>query len=297
AERRRLVLQLLGITPLELARDRARRDARTADDQLQRLRQVLPELDRLRAGVVEAEAAVDIAAEADCTAEAAADEAAEDLETARANCERREAVRQRHDLLVERGRAVRGEHDAALRRAEEAVARSSELSGEAHCPTCGQPLGGAFEQVQSHRAAELAEAEAAVERLVVLQSEAASRAHSADRRAEQLRQQLRAARERWTQWLRVVERREAAVAELTDAITSLEDAATRSGGAWRVPVATVLSAIEHPSDGTFGEPTLDDARLARSAGELRDAVRAGRAAVAECDRLRGRLERRQTAAG
>jgi len=392
AERRRLVLQLLGITPLELARDRARRDARTADDQLQRLRQVLPELDRLRAGVVEAEAAADIAAEADCTAEAAADEAAEDLETARANCERREAVRQRHDLLVERGRAVRGEHDAALRRteeltseltelegaagrlaelekvavglgeseealtlveavvraqqgvaavrlpahpespdeeageqtrteadrlrseaaelegrlagaraergrAEEAVARSSELSGEAHCPTCGQPLGGAFEQVQSHRAAELAEAEAAVERLVVLQSEAASRAHSADRRAEQLRQQLRAARERWTQWLRVVERREAAVAELTDAITSLEDAATRSGGAWRVPVATVLSAIEHPSDGTFGEPTLDDARLARSAGELRDAVRAGTAAVAECDRLRGRLERRQTAAG
>src|SRR5207248_158791 len=210
AERRRLVLQLLGITPLELARDRARRDARTADDQLQRLRQVLPELDRLRAGVVEAEAAADIAAEADCTAEAAADEAAEDLETARANCERREAVRQRHDLLVERGRAVRGEHDAALRRTEEltseltelegAAARSSELSGEAHCPTCGQPLGGAFEQVQSHRAAELAEAEAAVERLVVLQSEAASRAHSADRRAEQLRQQLRAARERWTQW-------------------------------------------------------------------------------------------------
>jgi len=47
---------------------------------------------------------------------------------------------------------------AALGRAEEAVHRSSELSGEADCPVCGQALGGAFEQVQAHRAAELTEA-------------------------------------------------------------------------------------------------------------------------------------------
>ncbi len=61
AERRRLVLQLLGITPLEQASDRARRDARMADDQLQRLRQMLPDLDQLRAGLAEAEAAADAA--------------------------------------------------------------------------------------------------------------------------------------------------------------------------------------------------------------------------------------------
>jgi DNA repair exonuclease SbcCD ATPase subunit len=393
AERRRLVLQLLGIAPLELARDRARRDARHADDQLQRLRQVLPDLDALRAGLAEAESAAVAAALADRTAEAAAGEAATDLETAQAAVERREAVRQQHDLLVERGKAVRGEHDAALRRsdelateladldgaagrlteleqstvgvseseealalveavgraqrgvaavrlpshpeppdeqaaeaaraeadqvrsqadeldgrlagaraererAEQAVARSSQLSGEEDCPTCGQPLGSAFEQVQSHRAAELAEVEAAVDRLAGQQAAARERARAATGRADQLHQEVRAARDRWTQWVRVVERREAAVSELTTAVASLEEVATTSGDSWRVPVATVLAAIEHSSDSTdetTAEPIVDDAALTRVVGALRDAVRAGRAAAAECARLKGRLERRQTA--
>src|SRR5579884_303480 len=43
AERRRLVLQLLGITPLDAARDQARRDAREAADQLGRMRSLLPD--------------------------------------------------------------------------------------------------------------------------------------------------------------------------------------------------------------------------------------------------------------
>ncbi|HWC39233.1 MAG TPA: SMC family ATPase [Acidimicrobiales bacterium] len=393
AERRRLVLQLLGITPLELARDRARRDARHADDQLQRLRQVLPDLDRLRAGLVEAESAADAAALADRTAEAAAGEAAKELESAQAASEQREAVRQQHDLLVERGKAIRGEHDAAVRRsdelakeladlegaagrlaeleqstvgvsesedalalveavgraqrgvaavrlpphpeppdeqaaeearteadrlrsqaaeldgrlagaraererAEQAVARSSQLSDKEDCPTCGQPLGGAFEQVQSHRAAELAEVEAAVDVLAGQQAEAEKRARTATRRADQLLQEIRLARDRWTQWVRVVERREAAVSELATAVGALERAATTSGDTWRVPVATVLGTIQHaadPAEETTTEPIVDDAALTRVMGELRDAVRAGRAAAAECARLRGRLERRETA--
>ncbi len=389
AERRRLVLQLLGITPLELARDRVRRDARLADDQLQRLRQVLPDLDRLRHGVLEAESAADAAALADRAAEAAAQEAATELESAQARSERRDAIRQQHDLLVERGKAVRSEHDASVRRADElaaelgelegaagrlahleqvtaglsdseaaltlvdavvrtqrgvaavrlpprpdppdeeaveeardqadrlrsevaeldgrlagataereraedAVARSSQLSGEEDCPMCGQHLGGAFEQVQSHRAAELADADAAVDRLASQRAEAGERAGAAARHADQLLQGVRAGRDRWTQWLRVVERRQAAASELATAVAALEEAATKSGDSWRIPLASVLGAIEHAAR-TTREPMIDEAALTRSAGELSDAVRVGREAAAECARLHGRLERRKTA--
>ncbi|MHB1536686.1 MAG: AAA family ATPase, partial [Acidimicrobiales bacterium] len=48
AERRRLVLQLLGITPLDAARDAARRDARQSAEAHDRLRRMLPDLDGLR---------------------------------------------------------------------------------------------------------------------------------------------------------------------------------------------------------------------------------------------------------
>ncbi len=390
AERRRLVLQLLGITPVELARDRARKDARLADDQLQRLRQMVPDLDRLRVGLAEAESAAD-AADRDCrAAETDAEKAATDLDGVRVECERREAVRQQHDLLVERGRSVRVEHDAARRRAEElsaeldelegaagklaelqhvatglgeseevlslvesvvradkaltavrlpvrpdvpderaaedarlqadrsrsevaeldgrlagaraereraqqAVARSSRLSGEADCPTCGQPLGGAFEQVQSHRAAELAESETAVVRLGDLQAAAGDRAREADRRANELRQGQRATREHWEQWQRVLHRRESAVSDLEAAIGSLEKVVAVSGRTWRSSVATVLAAVAHPLDATSSEPVVDGTLLSRLVGDLRSAVSAGRAAVAECAHLNGRLERRQVA--
>jgi exonuclease SbcC len=390
AERRRLVLQLLGITPLELARDRARKDARVADEQLKRLRQMAPDLDRLRVGLAEAEAAADAADRDGRVAEAAAEKAATDLDATRVECERQEAVRQQHDLLVERGRAVRGEHDAAQRRAEElgaelvelegaaerlaelqhvaeevgeseevlslvesvvradealtavrlpvrpdapdekaaedaraqadrcrshaaeldgrlagarsereraqqAVARSSQLSAGAHCPTCGQPLGGAFEQVQSHRAAELAEAMTAVDNLEGLQTEAGGRARDADGRANELREEVRASREHWERWLRVVERREAAVSDLVAAIASLEKLVADSGDAWRAAVTAVLPAVAHPLDATCSEPVVDRTLLSGLVRDLRSAVKAGRAAVAECARLNGRLERRQVA--
>ena len=54
--------------------------------------------------------------------------------------------------------------------------RSSSLSGEADCPLCGQALGAAFESVQAHRAAELAEA---TSRLDVLTAEQ----HRSEKRA------------------------------------------------------------------------------------------------------------------
>ncbi|MGI9033446.1 MAG: AAA family ATPase, partial [Acidimicrobiales bacterium] len=58
AERRQLVLQLLGITPLDAARDAARRDARTAQADHERLRGMLADLDTLRRQFDESEQAL-----------------------------------------------------------------------------------------------------------------------------------------------------------------------------------------------------------------------------------------------
>ena len=56
AERRRLVLQLLGITPLDAARDAARRDARETGEQHRRLRALLPDVDVLTVAAADADA-------------------------------------------------------------------------------------------------------------------------------------------------------------------------------------------------------------------------------------------------
>ncbi len=46
AERRKLVLALLGVTPLDAARDKARADARHTAEQHERLRAMLPDIDQ-----------------------------------------------------------------------------------------------------------------------------------------------------------------------------------------------------------------------------------------------------------
>ncbi|MGH9180535.1 MAG: AAA family ATPase, partial [Acidimicrobiales bacterium] len=57
-ERKDLVLRLLGVTPLDHARDEARRHAREATDTLERMRQVLPDLEILVTAADDAAAAV-----------------------------------------------------------------------------------------------------------------------------------------------------------------------------------------------------------------------------------------------
>ncbi|MDP9071779.1 MAG: SMC family ATPase, partial [Actinomycetota bacterium] len=56
-ERRDLVLRLLGITPLDKARDAARTDARVAQQAFEQLRRLLPDLDLLAAAAEDAAAA------------------------------------------------------------------------------------------------------------------------------------------------------------------------------------------------------------------------------------------------
>jgi exonuclease SbcC len=255
AERRKLVLQLLGITPLDAARDAARKDARETEGQLHHLRAVLPDVEALAVRAADADAAA-AAAEADAATEAGVVEVARRREAeATTFFERLDRIRQAYDALVIEGRAARdqlrreteavgtltleladldaaearlaeatsiavgldddrilldglrriseahrrldaisvgarppggdeparrdaaardltaraarSEIDGRLRAAEGELARATDqaqrsagLSDQGACPLCGQALGEAFAQVQTHRAAEVADAEA-----------------------------------------------------------------------------------------------------------------------------------------
>jgi exonuclease SbcC len=131
AERRRLVLQLLGVTPLDAARDRARRDAREAEAAVRRAREVLAglDLDRLHETLAEARAAADAAereaaaVEAErALAERARREAAEALARA-------EGLGRTYEELVREGRYLRATLEETERRVERLEAERRELAG------------------------------------------------------------------------------------------------------------------------------------------------------------------------
>jgi exonuclease SbcC len=115
-ERRRLILDLLGITPLDRARDAARARGRTALDQVEAARLVLGDLDALAAeaatleGGLGAAIAQRVAAE-EAMAEAEAAEAAAEQEAAAA--ERRKAERDR--LAATYAEAARRRDEAGRR--------------------------------------------------------------------------------------------------------------------------------------------------------------------------------------
>jgi exonuclease SbcC len=131
SERRRLVQQLLGITPLETARDRARKDARTAEEQYSRLRGLLPDLPALRVAVDDAMAAAD-AQDADAgTEEAVAATAAEHREATRTAFAELDGIRQQHEVLMSEGKGVRREHDELCVQVTTLQEELVELSGAA----------------------------------------------------------------------------------------------------------------------------------------------------------------------
>ena len=113
-QRRRLILQLLGITPIEKARDAARADARARRGDHDRLLALLPVLAELEATVdparsTAARTAADerLAEEARLAAEANADALSERLH-------RSEADRSTFELIRSKGQAVRAERDRAV---------------------------------------------------------------------------------------------------------------------------------------------------------------------------------------
>ena len=113
AERRKLVLALLGVTPLDVARDKVRADARQAAEQHGRLRAMLPDLEEARVAADDSEAR---AAAAEMTAseeEKAATVAREVATSYKEKFNALDLVRQEHELLVMEGKSVRSELDAA----------------------------------------------------------------------------------------------------------------------------------------------------------------------------------------
>ncbi|MBV9934210.1 MAG: SMC family ATPase, partial [Actinobacteria bacterium] len=352
AERRDLVLKLLGITPLDAARDNARKDARLKSEAYERSRELLPDLDGLRTGAADAKAAAEARA-ADAASEAtAAETASTALEKAEAALEKLDDTRQEHELLVAEGKAVRKEHDGAvervtsltteleqlatagtelaalepqavglaeveaklrateavvkaaaalaavpkakeparpdeeacetaraiadeaagvlaqvdgeltganaeLHRARAALEKSADLSGEGACPTCGQVLGDAFEQVQHHRATEVADAEARVAALTARRKTAAADADGAKKAAAAAAKTLK---------------------ELQAAWATYEQAASRRADA----EAALAKAVE-----ANGGPATDQDLVLIGAD-----LQARRNAAEQCTRLRTRLERK-----
>jgi exonuclease SbcC len=127
AERRRLVLQLLGITPLDMARDAARKDARDAREQHERLRELLPDLDVLSVTADDADAKAAAATVVAEEAEAVAATATERATTAQSAFSALDQLRQAYDGLVLEGRAARAELNRFLATITELEAEQAEL--------------------------------------------------------------------------------------------------------------------------------------------------------------------------
>jgi exonuclease SbcC len=131
AERRRLVLQLLGITPLDGARDSARRDARDADAKHQHLRAMLVDLDVVAHQVEQARTAAAGLVEAAVTGGIEAVAARDRLAAATAAHDALDVVRQEHALLVAEDKAVITERDRAAATADRLAAELAALDDAA----------------------------------------------------------------------------------------------------------------------------------------------------------------------
>jgi DNA repair protein SbcC/Rad50 len=152
AERRKLVLALLGVTPLDTARDKARADARQTAEQHKKLRNMLPDLDESRVAAGDSEARAAAADVAACEEEKAAAAAHEMALSSKESFAALDLVRQEHDLLVLEGKSARSELEAAGKRVAELEAELADLAGAEAKLKLLEPnasrLGAAEQQVQ-----------------------------------------------------------------------------------------------------------------------------------------------------
>lgn len=131
AERRRLVLQLLGITPLDAARDAARRDARTTSEQYRRLREVLPDLDMLAVAADDADARAGASETTADVAEAVVEvHRARQAGTAAALAEM-ESGKQAWEALLGEGQVARADEHRARATVAQLTAEAAELHAAA----------------------------------------------------------------------------------------------------------------------------------------------------------------------
>jgi DNA repair exonuclease SbcCD ATPase subunit len=135
-KRRELVLRLLGITPLDKARDLARSEARDHKKLHESLQQRLPDLEALGAKLAEAEdAATALGAQVEMVVQAAA-EAGAARDAADLAFEMADDLRRRHETIMADGLAVKTKLDAAttqqakLRREQELLAAAAAEVGK-----------------------------------------------------------------------------------------------------------------------------------------------------------------------
>lgn len=124
-ERRKLVLDLLGITPLDRARDSARAQARSAFEQIEAARSVLGDLEALAAEATELDGRLVAAEAVRVAAEAAQDSASEAEGVAAERAAGEERRKQERDRLAALYTAAKRRHEEATQRL---AARQSELA-------------------------------------------------------------------------------------------------------------------------------------------------------------------------
>jgi exonuclease SbcC len=352
ADRRRLVLQLLGVTPLDGARDQARKDARATADTFERARATLPDLGVLAAAATAAAGAAEVAEREAHALAAAATHAGAEAATAHDAFAAADLVRQEHEQLVAAGKAARATHDSiatriteierelvalgeaaeelrrlqpdadglaaaearlhavqrvleaeaalarvelpaeppafddrvlddarvaseatagavseldgrlrgardSLVRARDALERSASLSGESACPVCGQELGGAFEQVQAHRATEVAELLGVIAALDVERTTAVAAAQDARQLVERRTAEARSAAEARRAHAEAWARHNAAAEAAALAVEALGGVPVRDGEG-----AALATEVSHRRE-TAKECTRLGARLER----------------------------------
>ncbi len=369
ADRRKLVLSLLGVTPLDVARDRARADAREVGAQHNRLRGMLPDVEEAKVAAADAEARASALEMAAVEEEGAAASARQAAGVSKESFDRLDRARQEHEVLLVEGKAARSELEAANRqieeltaelaqlagaeeslgrleaetarlpalerrlalvqavadaaselaglpsvpapplpdeqglaaaervamgarsdlgsaqawrgsaaadvaRAQDALSKSSALSGDEDCPLCGQPLGEAFAQVQAHRAREVEAARARLAAADEALSQAGAAAEAALAGLKRLSEATATARQALSDWQQVNHRRSAAGDRLAAAIGALGETGDALFVAGAVPAPGEIAAVLGPAQA---------------------ALLACRQAADEASRLRGRLERRPQA--
>src|SRR6266542_3664839 len=236
SERRRLVLDLLGVSPIERALVHVREEARDARTAAGGARAQLPDLPAAESAAAEAAGAE---AETAATALAAAEAA---TATAEAAARKLDELRQLAALARAEAASARGEAERHERRALEAAARleaataaaerCASLDPEAPCPTCGQVLGEALAEVTARHDQELAAARQA-HRLAAAAREAAVEAGRklAARRDERRREleRARAAEQRAARAAARVEHAEQAIKVAGDEVVARQAELERLG--------------------------------------------------------------------
>lgn len=114
AKRRDLVLRLLGITPLDQARDEARRDAKAAANAYETLRTLLPDLDELTQQVADRSSLAKTASENETAATDALMLARKAQEGAEAGAAKLNELAKTYSDLVNAGKAARQTQDQAV---------------------------------------------------------------------------------------------------------------------------------------------------------------------------------------